>query len=126
MYPEWQSEKGSNSSHSKQNPSNDHSTPKKNIISCLYIIGLLIYVAVMATLLSYSWNLLQLHKQTDEFYYANQVAFEWKKGTHCFIQVSSQTSSSQLMLIVRPNTSMPLSINGQALVLAVTVSLRRI
>ena len=64
MYPEWQSEKASNSSRSHKNQ-NDHSTPKKTIISCLYLIGLLVYVAVMATLLSYSWNLLQLHKQTD-------------------------------------------------------------
>ena len=65
MYPEWKSENLSNSSQSQPQLSDPHSNPKKTIVSCLYIIGLLIYVAIMATLLSYSWNLLQTHKTTD-------------------------------------------------------------
>jgi ABC-type phosphate transport system permease subunit len=68
---------------SKLNVETDvHLTKKKRIVFWVYLIAIFIFVLLTTFLILYSWTPFQQFKTTDQYYFANQVANEWKKGTN--------------------------------------------
>ena len=58
-----------------------HLTQKKKIIFWGYLPLLTLFFIGMLAMAASAWTPMQNFAQSDNFYYANQVAFEWTKGT---------------------------------------------
>lgn len=56
-------------------------TKKKRIIFWLYLLAILIFAITLTILAAKSWQATSEFVITDNYYYAYQVAQDWKLGT---------------------------------------------
>lgn len=64
---------------------------KKKIIFWLYLVCLLAFIISVLTLVSKSYDPVQKHLSSDNFYFSNQVVHEWNVGFVTDIKVLNAT-----------------------------------
>ena len=67
-------------------------TKKKRIIFWAYLFAILCFAITVTVLAAKSWQATTAFTSTDSYYYAFQVAQDWKLGTFPQIQALSRTS----------------------------------
>lgn len=74
-------EKISETSSQKEHAENIHYTKNKRIVYWLYLLLGVLFVGAQGYLIAANWREMQDFSESDEFYFSNQITYEWKQGT---------------------------------------------
>ena len=81
MLSDEKSQKGSEAvSDDKKIDSEVHLSTRKKVVFWGYLFSILLFSVIMTILVAIGWDPIRQFKKTDNFYYANQVTYQWKLG----------------------------------------------
>lgn len=67
-----------------------HLSTKKRVIFWLHLFSILLFALSITVLLALAWAPINTFRASDNFYYANQVTYQWRLGFITDLLISVQ------------------------------------